>query len=524
MVFFLGSGAPACNNLSRYFTNAINFFIIEGTYLLPLYLFNLYFMNQDSLDLQPDVFQKLLETTNQLIIEQYQDLFSQKAYHFYPQSEVAGWFEEALPQQGQPPEELFEFVRQKILALATNNLGPHMYAYVMAGGNQISAMAESLASTINQNVTKWHLSPVMTEIEKRVIQWTGAMLDLPDHQGGVMISGGSAANLTGLTVARNVFFEKEGIKEKGLFGMKPFVVYTSDQVHSCVDKSVQILGIGTNHLRKIASNEAYQIKLDLLEAAIQKDLASGLMPFCIVGTAGTVNTGAIDDLEALAQLAEKYEMWFHIDGAYGGLCRALESQKDKYTGMEKADSVALDFHKWLYQPFEAGCTLVKDWNKLKKTYFKKAEYLETELEQDTQRLEFNEHAFQLSRNTKAFKVWMSLKYYGFEKIRAMIQKDIDLTEYLAGQMEAAPDFEVKARGLAIVCFRYTSDFQSEEAIISINKKLIPALEEDGRVFITSTKLKGAFVIRACLINHRKTKESCDYLMHTIREVGKKIGL
>ncbi|MEO1654003.1 MAG: aminotransferase class I/II-fold pyridoxal phosphate-dependent enzyme [Bacteroidota bacterium] len=481
-------------------------------------------MNQDSLDLEPSAFQQILEASKQLILEQYQDLFTQKAYHDFSQKEVASWFDETLPQQGMNPKELFAFVREKVLARATNNLGPHMYAYVMAGGNQISTIAESLATTVNQNVTKWHLAPVMTEIEKSVIRWTGEMLDLPHHQGGVMISGGSAANLTGLTVARNIFFEKEGIKEKGLFGMKPFVVYTSNQVHSCVDKSVQILGIGSAQLRKIASNAQFQIDLEQLERTIQQDMAQGYRPFCIVGTAGSVNTGAIDDLEGLAVLAQKYNMWFHIDGAYGGLCRALASQKDKYKGMEKADSIALDFHKWLYQPFEAGCTLVKDWDSLNKTYFKKAEYLETDLEQDTRRLEFNEHAFQLSRNAKAFKVWMSLKYYGFEKIRAMIQKDIDLTMYLAEEMEKSSDFEVKALSLAVLCFHFKAHYRAEKEILTLNQKLIPALEADGRVFITGTKLKGEFVIRACLINHRKTRESCDYLLRTIREVGKKIRL
>lgn len=478
-------------------------------------------MSQNSLDLSPKEFKKLLKKTNKLIRKQYDHLKDKKAYHNYSQAEVQSWFDEPLPEEGMDNIELFKQVEKRVLQTATNNLGPNMYAYVMGGGNQISVMAEALANTVNQNQTKWHLGPAMNEIERRIIAWTTEMIDYPKEAGGVLVSGGSAANLTGLTVGRNIFFEKENIKEKGLFNLKPFTVYASDQVHSCVDKSVQVLGIGTNHLRKIPSDDDFKINITLLEKQIKEDIANNYQPFCLVGIAGTVNTGAIDDLDELARLAKKYKLWFHIDGAYGALASSLDSVKHVYKGMEKADSIALDFHKWLYQPFEVGCTLVKNWSMLKKTYFKKAEYLDTELETDKNRLEFNEHTFQLSRNAKAFKVWMSLKSYGFNRFKAMIQKDIDLTKYLAKRIKASDDFELSAMAeLAALCFRYKGNLETETAINSINEQLIPALENDGRVFITGTKLRGKLVLRACLINHRKTTESTDYLLTVIREVAR----
>ncbi|KAA3636530.1 MAG: aminotransferase class I/II-fold pyridoxal phosphate-dependent enzyme [Bacteroidetes bacterium] len=480
-------------------------------------------MKKTSLDLKEKDFLALLEAVGKIITHQYQIIESKKAYHDFPQSEVESWFDEPLPQEPIDNFELLELIEEKVINTATGNLGPHMYAYVMAGGNQISTLAELLATTINQNAAKWHLAPALHEIEKRVVRWSTEMIGYTSGAGGVMVSGGSAANLTGLTVARNVYFEEQGIKAKGLFGQKPFIVYSSDQVHSCVDKSVQLLGIGTDHLRKIETDDNFVIDIQALEQQIQLDINNGQKPFCIIGNAGTVNTGAIDDLEALAGIAQKYDMWFHVDGAYGGLASSLDSIKDKYKGIDKADSIALDFHKWLYQPFEAGCTLVKEWSMLRRTYFKKAEYLDTSLELDDNRLEFNEHSFQLSRNSKAFKVWASIKSYGFSKIQQMIQKDIDLAKYLADQVEEAPDFELKARSdLAIACFRYTGNLQSEQDIDSINKALIPALEKDGRVFITGTKLRDEFVIRACLINHRKTRESTDFLLNTIRDVAKKL--
>lgn len=476
-----------------------------------------------SLDLDINEYKQLLNKTNELVLKQYEQIETQKGYHDFSQEEVESWFDESIPLNGMDNDELLRFVEQKVLNTATGNLGPHMYAYVMSGGNQISNLAETLANTIDQNPTKWHLSPAMNEIEKRVIHWATQMIGYNPKAGGVMVSGGSAANLTGLTVARNVFFKKENIKEEGLFNKKPFTVYASEQVHSCIDKSVQILGIGTNQLRKIKTDTGYRIDIEALKQQIEKDISLGYRPFCVVGISGTVNTGAIDDLDALANIAQKHQMWFHIDGAYGGLASALDSLKHYYKGMERADSIALDFHKWLYQPFEVGCAIIKDWNSLRETYYKKAEYLDTELESGNNRLEFNEHYFQVSRNAKAFKVWRSLKSYGFNAFKAMIQKDIDLTHYLADEIEKSTDFELKATShLAVVCFRYIGNLKSEEAIKTINKNLIPALEQDGRVFITGTKLGEEFVLRACLINHRKTKKTSDFLLNVIKEVGQKL--
>jgi aromatic-L-amino-acid decarboxylase len=480
----------------------------------------------NTLDFSQEEFQKILEKTSTIILQQYKNLASQKGFNVGSQEEVESWFDEPLPLTGKNSFELLEEVQTKVLESATGNLGLNMYAYVMSGGNQMSTVAELLSSTINQNNTKWHLAPAMTEIEKRVVKWTAEMINYTPNAGGAMVSGGSEANLAGLTVARNIFFKKFNIKENGLFGMKPFTVYCSKETHNCIDKSVTLLGIGTNQLRRIETNQDLTIDTKALEKQIIEDIEHGFMPFCLIGNAGTVNTGAIDDLTILAEIAEKYQMWFHVDGAYGGLASSLPSLKDKYAGLEKADSIALDFHKWLYQPFEIGCILVQDWGKMRETYFKEADYLATSLQENRNaRLEFNEHYFQLSRNAKAFKVWMSVKAYGFERIQKMIQKDIDLTGFLAKLITKSPDFELKSKSdLAVVCFRYTGNYKIEEEIVAINQKLIPALEADGRIFITGTKLNNQFVLRACIINHRKQASSIEYLLETIRDVANTLSL
>jgi len=481
-------------------------------------------MNNKTLDFSNEEFSQILEKASSMVLAKYEHLDDIKGFNVSSQEEVESWFDEPLPRTGQNSFSLLDEVKTKVFDSATGNLGKNMYAYVMSGGNQISTVAELLLSTVNQNNTKWHLAPAMTEIEKRVIKWAAEMIDYTPEAGGAMVSGGSEANLAGLTIARNIFFKKFDIKRNGLFGLKPFMVYCSKETHNCTDKSLSLLGIGTNQLRHIDTNADLTINTEALEKQIETDIASGLMPFCVIGNAGTVNTGAIDDLNTLADIAQKYKMWFHIDGAYGGLGASLPSLKQKYAGLECADSVALDFHKWLYQPFEIGCVLVKSWNIMRDTYYKEADYLATELQENINaRLEFNEHYFQLSRNAKAFKVWMSVKAYGFNRIQEMIQKDIDLTNYLVKLVSESNDFELKSKAdLAVACFRYKGDLTDNEAITVLNQRLIPALEADGRVFITSTKLNGEFVLRACIINHRKTEKSIEYLLDTIRDVASKL--
>lgn len=483
---------------------------------------------KQDLDASIEEFAEQLKSTCQLVINQYEQMYKRPAYRSFAPTEVRSWFAEPLPEQGMAVSELLEETNIKVLQTVTNNMGPHMYGYVMAGGTQVSTLAELLAAAVNQNLGKWHLGPAMSEIEKRVVQWgadfIGYRRENEEEIGGVLVSGGSAANLAGLTVARNIFFEKLKIRETGLFGHKPFIVYGSTETHGCVDKSIDTLGIGTDNYRKIQCNTDYTINVDALKAQIELDKKNGFTPFCIIGNAGTVNTGAIDDLDVLADIAEERGFWFHVDGAYGGLVASLDSHKAFYKGMERADSVAVDFHKWLYQPFEAGCVLVKNWDQLNRAYYKRAAYLALDAKNDG-RFDFNEHHFQLSRNAKAFKVWMSFKAYGAQAFRNMIQKDVDLTKYLATQVKQSLDFKLfNEPELSAVCFQYIADGKlSEQELNTLNQKILHKLEEDGRVFIPGSQLLGQTVIRACLINHRKQQEHVDYLLDVIRETGQQLS-
>ena len=480
----------------------------------------------DSLDFDLDEFHRLLAKAVDLVIERYRDLDDAPAYAGLTPAEVESWFDEDMPDLGMDTNHLLAEVQKKVMDTATLNIGPHHHAYVNTCGNHVSIIAELLASAVNQNLGKWHLSPAMSEIEKRIVQWTGELIGYSDQTAGVLTSGGSAANLAGLTIARNIMFENESVREKGLSALPPLVVYTSEEVHGCVDKSIELLGIGSNNLRKIPVDAEQKINLDELRNAIKQDIENGLKPFCVVGNAGTVNSGAIDPLDELEKIARKNAMWFHVDGAYGGLAAMLDEIRDDYRGLEKADSIAIDFHKWFYQPFEAGCVLVKQWSDMERSYYKSASYLSTD-DQSDQRFDFNKYNFQLSRNARALKIWMSYKAYGTDRIKQAVAKDIGLTNYLEEIINKSDDFEICCpASLSICCFRYTGALSGSDvdAVDKLNTLIIPALESDARVFITGTLLDERPVIRACQINHRMQKKDIDFLVQVIRDVGTSIAI
>lgn len=477
------------------------------------------------LDFPLTEFQQYLSEAVDIVLRRYASLDESPAFCGQDAQAIRACFDEPLPEQGMPVSELLQRVERDIFASATLNLAPKMFAYVMSGGNQLGVIADLLSSALDQNVTKWHLAPALSEVEQRVIHWAAQFIGAHQHTAGGIVSGGSGANLMGLSVARNIHFARQRIREKGLYGLAPATLYASSETHNSVTKSVELLGLGRENYRQIPIHADFTIQIDALVAQIEQDRAHGLQPFCLIANAGTVNTGAIDPIEEMAEIAQHYGLWLHVDGCYGGLASALPELQSSYAGLTRADSIALDFHKWWYQPFEIGCTLVKNWAQLRDSYYTPAQYLDEgrpEQHMPTgQRLNITEHHFDLSRNGKALKAWMTLKGFGAERMRQMIAKDIQLTAYLHRQLSQARDFEVMSEGLlGIVCFRYRpACVVSDELLDRLNENMIGALERDGRVFITGTRLHGRRVIRACLINHRMRPEDLDYLVGVIRQIG-----
>ena len=479
-------------------------------------------MNDITLDASAQEFEQQLNKSVQLILKTYQKLDGSKVFKKKSPAEIAAAFDEPMPEHPSANEEIWRVLEEEVVENATLSAGPNFYSYVLSPGNQMGLAGEMLSTFLNQNASKWHLGPAASEIEKITLKWISKFIGYDDNAGGIMVSGGSMANLTCLTVARN-HQSNERLNYKGLYNQAPMMIYMTDQAHYCVDKAMAILGLGRDQIRHIPTDDLQQMRMDLLEEAIENDLQQGLHPFCVVGSAGTVNTGAIDPLNDIANLCEKYNLWFHIDAAYGGPAAGLSSLKESFMGLDRADSLALDPHKWLYVPIEAGCSLFKNASLQKETYSLVPEYLKVDQSVDGTRTDFMEYGPQLTRSFRALKVWITFKAYGADRIKNNISHDIRKVQYLRSLLEAEADFEILAPApLSILCFRLNpSDGSLDEHYLNdLNEGLLHALEEDGSVFVTGTRINDCTALRVCIVNHRTQFRHIDKLVAIVTTKAK----
>jgi len=439
--------------------------------------------------------------------------------------EIASLFDEPFPQEPQPMEAILREVENNIFANSTLYLTPRFLGYINAGGNQASVLGELLASAVNQICAMWHFSPAASEVERRVIRWIAQFIGYAPEAGGCLLSGGSAGNLVGLAVARKQKAQFDAAS-LGMRGGPPVTVYVSQEGHASLEKSMVVLGMGRNHLRKVAVVDDFTIDLEALEKQVTEDRKNGYHPICVVGNAGTTNTGAVDPLDVLAEFCQKQKLWFHVDAAYGGPAAGTEAAGRLFRGLDRADSIVVNPHKWLYVPAEAGCILVRKPRALRDTFQVAADYLreESDAEGDGP-LDFKDYGPQLHRNFRALKVWMTFKTYGARKLRAAIESNIEIMRYLADRIDQSQDFvRLAPVPLSVVCFQYrTTDISvhgDEKYLDGLNNRLSEALEKDGRVFLSGTKIHGKRALRACSVNHRLRREDVDFLLDVIREVGR----
>jgi len=432
--------------------------------------------------------------------------------------EVITKIQQPLPLKPQGYEETYKEFLENVFPYPIPGMHPRFWGFVMGTGSPLGVLAEILAAGMNSNGPTNYFSPF--HVEKQVIEWLKEIMDYPSEASGVFVSGGSMANFTGLAVAWNAKAQID-IKKHGLQTVKnKMVLYASKEGHQCLTRAAELLGLGSDSLRLIPVNESFQIDMEELEKSIKDDKQAGFHPFCVIGNAGSVNTGAFDDLNALADLCQQEGLWFHVDGAFGAWVKLSSTHNHLAHGMERADSLAFDLHKWMYMPYEIGCTLVRDKESHCKTFIYEAEYLETISERHLP----TNYSVQLSRNFKALKAWMLLKADGVEKYARLIQQNIDQAYYLAGLVGKATELElIVPVSLNIVCFRYLADGLGEEELKELNNQILMRLWLSSSMVPSDTTLNGKYTLRICITNHRSKREDFNRLVDEVIRIGNSLS-
>ena len=433
-------------------------------------------------------------------------------------------FKQTLPQEGCDLAQVHERFMQDILPYAVGNAHPGFMGWVHGGGTAVGMLAEMLAGGLNANLGGRDQVPI--EVERQVVRWVQELFEFPETSSGLFVTGTSMANLISVLVARTATLGID-IRRTGVGAVGPddgkLVAYTSSAAHGCIAQAMDLSGLGLEHLRCIPTNDKYQIDIDLLKEEIAKDRRHGFQPFFIAGTAGTVNTGAIDDLQSLASVAKAEGLWFHVDGAYGALAKLSPELSPRLAGIERADSIAFDFHKWLQVPYDAGFILVRDETLHHDTFSSPADYLQRETRGVAAGSPWPcDYGPDLSRGFKALKTWFTLQVYGAKKLGKMIYSSCELAQSLCQQVEENPVLELLAPvSLNIVCFRFVnSDINNLKVVNQINAGIVIALQESGIAVPSTTLLDGKLAIRVALFNHRTTSNEVEKLLNAVVKIGK----
>jgi glutamate/tyrosine decarboxylase-like PLP-dependent enzyme len=433
-----------------------------------------------------------------------------------------------VPEQGETPERLIDEAAELLIEHSLFNGHPRFWGFITASGAPIGALADLLATSINPNVGAWILSPMASEIERQTVRWVAQFIGYPEGAGGLLVSGGNMANLVGFWVGRRVRtpwdLRTTGFDEHA----RPVRVYASRETHTWIQKAADLSGLGTNAIRWIETDAQLRMDVSRLRAQIEADRANGDLPLMVIGTAGSVSTGAIDQLEAIAAICNEHELWFHVDGAYGAPAAALPDAPADLTALRLADSVAVDPHKWLYSPLEAGCALVRSPQLLRDTFsWHPSYYPDEEATGHAAPIFYHEFGPQNSRGFRALKVWLAMRQAGREGLVRMIRDDIDLARRMFDQATSHPELEAFTHGLSIATFRYvpadagrTAGDDVEGYLDRLNREILARLQNGGEAFVSNAVIEGRFLLRACIVNFRTTADDVDALLQLVVRLGR----
>ena len=426
------------------------------------------------------------------------------------------------PARGAASETLLARTTDLLLEHSLFNGHPRFWGYITSSPAPLGVLGDLLAAAVNANVGAWILSPVATEIERDVIRWIGEFVDFPAG-GGLLVSGGNAANHVAFIAAIR---EAGGprIRSAGLRGLNAnLVLYASREAHTWLQTSADTSGLGTDSIRWIDTDSTGRVRIEAVAQAIREDLGNGLRPFLVVGSRGTVSTGVIDPLDEIADLCEEFELWFHVDGAYGGLAATVPEVKDQFRGLSRADSVAVDPHKWLYAPLEAGCVLVRNPTHLTSAFSYHPPYYNF----DAAELNYVDYGPQNSRGFRALKVWRACQHLGMDGHRTLISEDIQLARYAYELFDREPDFEALTCHLSITTFRYVpeefvghvGEEAAEQELEARNRQLLERIERSGEYFVSQAIVNDRFALRMCIVNFRTTAADIEEFPGFVRRMA-----
>ena len=427
-------------------------------------------------------------------------------------------FRAPLPLGPTPLAQIYDDLRETVFRYPMGNVHPRFFGWYMGSSNFTGALGDFLAAIEGSNLGGGDTAAAA--LDGQVIDWLRQMMGFPDDAGGTLTSGGSMANMVALTVARNAMAGVD-VRAEGVTNLpKPLRFYASDQVHSAHQKAIEGLGLGSRSLRQVPTDADFRMDLAALNRMVAEDRAAGFLPACVIATAGSTSTGSIDDLKAIGAFCKREGLWFHVDGCIGAFIRLAPKHRHLVDGIDLADSLALDPHKWLQTPFECGCALVRSRRQLFHSFNLHGDYLQIQ-ERGLAAAEFlGDYGYELSRSFKALKLWMSLREQGLARFGAMVDAHIDMTRAMADRIRSDPRLELMApAAINVVCYRYVGHGGTEADLRALNTEIMLRIQESGVAVPTDTTLKGRHSLRAAVNNHRTRPEDLDVLLDEVLRHG-----
>jgi glutamate/tyrosine decarboxylase-like PLP-dependent enzyme len=471
-------------------------------------------MPHESLSLDRQQMQRLGYRVVDMLIEHFEDLPGKPIGRKASRYELEGRLRESLPHEGGDPEAIFETMQNVVLHNILQVNHPRFFAFIPSPGNFVSVLADALASGFNVFAGTWLEGSGPAQVELVVLDWLRELCGLPDTAGGLFVSGGSVANLTALALARDV--KLQGRSERG-------VVYCSDQMHASNERALRILGLQREQLHKLPSDEGFRLPLPDLERSIDSDRIEGKVPFCVVASAGATNTGAVDPLPDLAALCKRENLWLHVDGAYGAAAVLARRGREQLRGLELADSLTLDPHKWLFQPYEIGCLLVRDRRLLRDNFHMLPEYL-VDVDPAREEVNFYDYGIQLTRSFRALKLWLSFKIFGLDSFSKAVDRGFELAEEAERSIwKSALLSVVTPPQMGIVTFRFVLPEGMDGDLEDINQRIVAEMIADGFAMVSTTTLRGRTVLRMCTINPRTTTSDIRETVDKIEAAGRRLA-